>query len=414
MTKKLTTADKQQAHQKSPRRGGIRLGSIAGVEFHMDWSLLLIFGVILLSLAMAAFPQWHPNWSPAAHWGVAFVAAVLFFVSVATHELSHALVARARGIPVRRITLFVFGGMAHMEKEPPSPKDELLMAGVGPLVSIAIGLLATGAGMLLAGPAVTGNIETSAQAAFQAMGPGTTLLLWLGPINLMLGIFNMVPGFPLDGGRVLRAALWWTSGNIEKATRRASAAGQAVAWTLMVMGIAMAFGFSVPIFGSGVFSGLWLVLIGWFLSNAARASYQQLLVQQRLAEVRVGDLMRYQVTTVRPDTSIESVLRDHLLRTQQRFVPVIGDNAEILGLVGPENLRSIPRDRWNEVQAHDVMTPASQVDTISPDGDAADALRHLRSTSQSEIPVVLNERLVGFVGLDDIARYLSLPMGSHA
>src|SRR5690606_13431688 len=211
-----------------------------------------------VNLGVGLIPAWHPDWGAGLVWSVAVLAAVLFFASIALHELAHALVARRYGIPVRRITLFVFGGMAHMESEPPSPKSELLMAAVGPLVSLLVGVVATALGSVLASDAVSRDGDDPVALA-RAIGPAATLLLWLGPINVLLGLFNLVPGFPLDGGRVLRAILWWGTGDLVKATRWASGAGRVVAWTLMGFGVLQLF--------SGLWvQGLWLLLIGWFLN----------------------------------------------------------------------------------------------------------------------------------------------------
>jgi Zn-dependent protease len=294
--------------EDAPAIRGVRLGRISGIQIVADWSVIVIFLLVLVSLALGVFPQWHPGWSTALVWGVAFGASVLFFVSILLHELSHALVGRAQGIPVRRITLFIFGGMAHAEKEPPSPKAEFLMAAAGPVTSLVIGFGATFAGVWLAGPAFAAADDPL--LAMQQLGPFATLLLWLGPINILLGIFNLVPGFPLDGGRVLRAILWGITKDLEKATRWASYGGQTVAWLLIALGI-------TSLLGGGFVQGLWFMLIGWFLLNAAKASYQQTVISESLRGTQVAEVMRRQVTTIPPSISVSALVSDYLMTTDQ-------------------------------------------------------------------------------------------------
>jgi Zn-dependent protease len=254
---------------------GMRLFSLSGIDVCVDWSLLIVFVVITMSLGGGLFPSWHPQWTPTQSWLLALVAAVLFFASVLLHELSHALVGRRYGITVRRIVLFVFGGMAQIEHEPGRWGAELAMAIVGPITSLVIGiacLLSVGdTGAFDAAPS-----PAELPAALAALGPLPTLLVWLGQLNLVLAIFNLVPAFPLDGGRVLHALLWRFSGDLHRATRTAAAIGQGFGWLLMAAGGAMIFGIRVPFFGVGPASGIWIAFIGWFLNTAAVMSYRQL------------------------------------------------------------------------------------------------------------------------------------------
>ena len=246
----------------------------------MDASVLVIGLLIAWNLATGLLPAWHPAWPHALVWLVALIASLLFFASILAHELSHALVGRHYGLPVRRITLFIFGGMAELEREPDRPKVELLTAAAGPALSIVLGVAATLMGAIL-GRAELGTIPDSGD--LHRLGPVTTLLLWLGPVNVMLGLFNLIPGFPLDGGRVLRAVLWWKTKRFESATRWATRAGQVVAAALVVSGILMVFGHRVPFLGEGLGQGIWLVLIGWFLNAAALRSYAQTVSKMRQA-----------------------------------------------------------------------------------------------------------------------------------
>src|SRR5487761_356295 len=295
---------------RAPRRitmhttAGLRLGSISGIEIHADWSLLIIFALISFGLATGLFPSWHPNWSPATAWITALVAAVL------VHELSHALVGRAYGVQIRRITLFMFGGVAQMENEPPSWRAELSMAIVGPLTSLALGFAFLGLASLVNGPV---RIDPShLPRSLSALGPIASLLLWLGPINIILGVFNLVPGFPLDGGRVLRAVMWGITGVLHRATQRAARAGQFFAWLLMSAGLAMMLGLQMPLFGAGFVNGLWLAFIGWYLNNAALLSYQQLLIRESLEHIPVRRLMQTRFLRVDPQMHVGTLVNEHL------------------------------------------------------------------------------------------------------
>src|SRR5690242_19429734 len=298
---------------------GLPIMRIAGIDVTVDWSLLIIFALITTSLAAGLFPQWHPAWSPATSWLTALAAAVLFFVSVLAHELSHALVGRANGIRVKRITLFVFGGMAQMEQEPGRWPAELWMAIVGPITSLVIGI----ACVLAAGAATLASDVPDLERFLASLDPGRTLLLWLGQINIVLALFNLVPAFPLDGGRVLRAVLWGATDDLRRATRWASALGQLFAGFLIAAGIAMVLGISLPYLGSGAANGVWLAFIGWFLNNAALMSYRQLLTRELLHDVPVGRLMIRQLETVWPDMPLDMLVSNFLVRSDQRAFPVL-------------------------------------------------------------------------------------------
>ncbi|HJL18939.1 MAG TPA: site-2 protease family protein [Sandaracinaceae bacterium LLY-WYZ-13_1] len=393
-------APKQRKADAGSAFGRIPLGRLFGINIRADWSVLIIGGLVAGNLGLGMLPQWHPDWGPVLTWAVAVGAAVLFLASILVHEMSHALVGRKMGIPVRNITLFIFGGMAHTEKEPPSPRAELLMAAAGPVTSLALGLAATFGGLALASVSFA-NVQEPTEALSQ-IGPTATLLLWLGPINIILGVFNMVPGFPLDGGRVLRAILWAWTKDLTKATKWASLAGQGFAAVLAAWGI-------ISLLGGNVVQGIWLLLIAWFLRNAARAGYTQTLIQQALAGTKVGQVMRRRLIHVPPNISVATLVDDYLMASDQQCFPVVSDDRHLEGIVCLEDVRGVPRDAWPTTPVRDAMTPASELETTREDAPATDVLRQLGTREVDQVPVVDPQgALLGLVRRQDVLRWLAL------
>lgn len=391
----------------NPGARGLPLATIAGTEIRVDWSLWFVFALVAIDLGAGLFPQWHPEWGPALSWAVALSAATLFFGSVLAHELAHALVGRLNGISVPRITLFMFGGMAHMEGEPSSPRAELAMAAVGPAVSLVIGIAATAIALLLE----PGNVNAALTAnggvlvPVSRLGVAGTILLWLGPINVLLAIFNLLPGFPLDGGRVLRAVLWSAFGDRRKATRWAAVGGEGVSWLLIGSGIAMAFGFDLPFLGSGLLSGLWLILIGWFLSHAARSEAHQQAVRDALAGLRVGNLMRTSVASVPPGMRVADLVQKYFLGSDQEVFPVV-QSGTLVGVVGMANLRGLPDVA--DVEVGNIMTPATRVMTMAPEELVTEALALMNREHVNQVPVVVDGHVRGLVRQRDVWKWLAL------
>lgn len=380
------------------RRRGLRVGSLFGIEIRLDPSVMLIFALIVFMLATGVFPKWHPDWSAGQAWGLALAAGLLFFASLLAHELAHSVVAILHGVPVPRITLFLFGGVSEMSREPDSPRAEFLIAVVGPAMSLLLGAIFTAAGAALAGDAEAAGWPADPEALLSGLSPLATMLFWLGPVNLMLGVFNLVPGFPLDGGRVLRSALWWLTGDVVRATRWASLAGQAVAWGLIVLGVVQVL--------SGLLQGLWLMLIGWFLNNAARSSLSQLLVRQAIEGLNVGDLMRTRFERVGEDVLLETFVHDHLLRSSQTCWPVTTDDGELLGIVTFDEIREVPAERRRELRVGDVMTSVEE--TVAPGLSGRAALEILLRQSGDPLPVIQDGRIVGMLRRADILRWLAM------
>jgi len=391
-------------------RSGFRIGRLFGINIYVDWSWLLIFFLVTWNLA-TSFTQVHPTWAPALTWGVAIVAALLFFASVLAHELAHSVVAQMQDIPVRNITLFLFGGVSNIQQEPKSPRAEFLMAIVGPFTSIVLGIVF----LLVAGAAggLPPNAATDPSAALAGLDPITTILLWLGPVNILLGLFNLIPGFPLDGGRVLRSILWAATDNFRRATRWAAGVGQVVAWLLILTGIAMIFGVQVPFFGSGFIGGLWLAFIGWFLSSAAIQSEQQVILHDLLEGVPASRLMRSNVPTVPPRISVAELVHRYVMGTDERAFPVM-DGDRLVGLITLEDIRKVAREAWDTTSANAIMTPAEELTSVTPQTDAAEALDKLQQRDVRQLPVVSEGHLVGMVRRRDIVRWLQLQSPERA
>lgn len=386
--------------------GALRIGRLLGIDLAIDWSWGLIFLLMSWNLT-AVFHTWHPSWSLVACLGLALIAALLFFASVVAHELAHAVVAKSFGIKVREIRLFLFGGVSNIESEPPSAGAELWMAIVGPLVSIGLGLVF----IALASLTVPHIDAADPWATLAALGPVATLLFWLGPINVFVGIFNLVPGFPLDGGRVLRAIVWKITGDLHKATLAASTVGRALGWTFVLMGIAMAFGARIPFFGQGAGSGIWLAFIGWFLASAAERSFGALVVQEVLQGVSVAQLMRRTGSMVPPETTVRAVVNDWFMRSSEHAFPVVFDG-RLLGLVCVGDVRKLPQHAWDNTLVTAIMTPRERLAVVGPGTPAEAALRKLGELDVDQLPVLEGELLVGMISRRDLARWLELHVGA--
>jgi Zn-dependent protease len=386
-----------------PTSLGVYVGRVGGVEVRLDWSLIVVFFLITVNLGMGLFPLRHPEWHPALVWGLALLAAVLFFASVLAHELAHALVGRRFGVRMEGITLFLFGGMARMGDEPPTPKAEAIMAIVGPLTSLVIGGLALTLGLATVRAPSSGDVAL----AWTQLGPLPTLLLWLGPINIFLGVFNLVPAYPLDGGRVLRAILWRTTGDLEKATLWASYVGRAFALLLIFAGVLMLFGRFIPLLGAGPLSGLWLVFLGWFLNHAAIQSYEQVRIRKIFHGLPVARLMRAMGPAVPAASSVERVAERFLDDPSQRCLPVV-EGGDFLGLICMSDLKKVSREQWRTRTVEEIMTPASRLAVATPSDDLSEALRKLATQDVDQLPVVERGAVQGVLRRSDVLRWMEL------
>ena len=368
----------------------IKLFKIFGIQIGLHYSWLLIAVLIVFSLA-GQFGATNPAWSPSVIWGLAIITAICFFASIIIHELSHAAVAKARGLPVHAITLFALGGVAQIEKEATDAPTEFWMGIAGPITSAIIGLICLG-----------GAIALGWSVAPAEQSPAAVMLGWLGVINIALAIFNMIPGFPLDGGRVLRAIVWWITGSEAQAMRIATLVGQVVAFLFILLGLFRFFR------GAG-FAGLWLTFIGWFLLDAARSTYAQHEILGRLRGVRVGDVMSKQYSTVDADAPLQSFVDEFLLRTGTRSF-VVTEDGQPLGLITAHEVKHIERDKWSQLRVRDAMLPLTKLHGVRESANISDVLEVMGREDVNQLPVMSDGHLEGIVSRGQILRLVQTRM----
>lgn len=367
-------------------RAHIRLGRIFGIEVGLHYSWFFIALLIVFTLG-GYFRSINPGWSEGVVWSLAVLTALLFFVSLVLHELAHSLVARSKGLPVRSITLFALGGVAQIENGSRDARTEFLMAIAGPVMSAALGAIA----LLLA--ALGGWAPAEGEHT-----PLIAMLAWLGYINLGLAMFNMLPGYPMDGGRVLRAIVWWKTGDAHRSTRVAARAGQVVGALFILWGLARAFA------GAGL-GGLWMAFIGWFLVQMASESHAQAAMLNVLAGVRVGDIMARDCPTVDGYTNVQSFITDTMLRTERRLF-VVETNGSVAGIVGPAELSSVERTRWPFTTMNDIARPIEDTAAVEPETLVTDALELMARDHLSLLPVVSHGHLDGILSRRQVAQFL--------
>jgi Zn-dependent protease/predicted transcriptional regulator len=362
-------------------RSQINLGRVFGIRIGLHYSWFIIALLIVLSLS-AQFHTNNPEWGDGFILALAVTTAILFFLSLLLHELAHSVVAQSRGLPVREITLFALGGVSQIEKEPSSAKMEFWMAFVGPLTSACIGLLCL----------------TLSGMSGVASKPITAMISWLGYINLALAGFNMIPGYPLDGGRILRALIWWKTGDVARSTRMASRVGQLVAFIFIGFGMLRFFG------GAGI-GGLWIVFIGWFLLQAAGESYLQVGLKRAIEGVSVGDVMTSDCPTVDGNLKLQHFVEEQLLPTGRRCFVVL-ENGTVAGLVTPHEVKQVDRSRWPFTTLHDIMLPLGQIRTVAPETPLISALEIMSRHDLNQLPVVSNGRPAGVLSRAHLLSFL--------
>ncbi len=361
--------------------GGFRLGRLAGIDIVVHWSWFFIFVFLTWSLAEGLFHQEYPSWTTGEVWFAGAITSLLFFGSVLLHEFAHSVVARREGIAVSSITLFIFGGVSALTEEPRRPGQEFRIAVVGPLTSL-----------------VLGGLFGVAAVALRGTGVGTAAI-YLASINGLLAVFNMLPGFPLDGGRVLRSIAWARSGSLLKATRIASLVGTGLAFLLMAGGV------GAILLGSFV-TGIWFVVIGWFLRSQSEGSYRQMVTRDVLQGVPVTQIVRRNVYAVPPELSLSGV-SDYVLAHNQRCYPVLSDDS-LLGMVCLGDLERYPRDQWPVRRVAEAMTPRERLDVVRTSDDLATAAELMASKDIRQLPVMDDGHFFGFVTRSDIVNLVQI------
>jgi len=360
---------------------------VAGIDIYINYSWLIIFVFLIWSLATGWFAVLYPGWSPALYWITSTIAALLLFVSVLLHELAHSVVARARGLSVKNITLFIFGGVSNIEQEPKSPGVEFQMAVVGPLVSILLGALA----YLLLLPLRGANTPVAA------------ILGYLAITNILLGVFNLVPGFPLDGGRVLRSIVWKISGSLRTATRAATITGQVIAYLFILVGIWL-------FFGGNVLNGIWIGFIGWFLLSSAQSANSQVMLQSMFQGVKVAEVMNPDPVIVPANISLQKLVDDYFLPRGLRSALVVqGD--QLAGMITLGDIRHTAREQWTQTPVGSIMIPLERLHVVSPQQNLNDVLPLMVGGDVNQLPVTQDGGVVGIVTREAIMRYLEVRRG---
>ncbi len=366
-------------------KGGVPIGKAFGIPLRLHYSWFIIFVLVTWALAASYFPNNFPQWSTAANIAAGVITSLLFFASVMAHELMHSVVAQKEGIHVESITLFIFGGVSQLTAEPKKAGDEFRMAFAGPGTSLVLGGIFMGIWVALR--------NTTGAAEFVG-----AICYWLGLINLSLGVFNMIPGFPLDGGRVLRSILWGRSKNLLRSTATASAMGRVIGYLFIFVGIAF-------IFTGNLFNGIWIAFIGWFLESAAASSYRQMTIQTKLQGHTAGEIMTQDCSPVNPDITLDELVNQNILTSGKRCFPVVKDDT-VLGLVTMQDIKVVPRDAWKAKRVRDAMTTKEKMKSVGPNEDLYEVLRILTDNDINQVPVVYENRIVGMIGRDNILAFI--------
>ena len=365
--------------------GGIRIARFFGIEVRLDPSWFVVFFLVIWTFSQVAFPRRHPGLGSEVYLGMAVAGALLFFASVLLHELAHSAVAQALGIEVEGITLFIFGGMARIRSEATKPKDEFLITVVGPLSSAAIGLVL----VAFARAGAWGGIPVAFTGVAQ----------YLGLLNFALAVFNLIPGFPLDGGRLLRSIVWHLTGDLRKATRLASLTGRTFGFLLIGLGMYYLFrGFFI--------GGIWFIFIGWFLAQAAQAGYRQVVLRHILEGVRAQDAMTRNPETVSADIALSDLVTDYFLRRRYNAFPVLDEHDGLIGLITLGQVKEVARDAWPSTPVHQVMTKLGDAATVQPEDSLATALSRMENAGLGRALVLDRGQLWGVITRSDVAQWL--------
>ena len=362
-------------------RHNIPLGRILGIPIGLDYSWFVIFGLLTWMLAGSYYPAEFKNWPPLMYWLVGAATTLMLFVSVLLHELGHSVVALKYKIPVRSITLFLFGGVAQIGAEPPSAIAEFLIAIAGPLVSLTLAAVFYAVEPLVAG-----------------MEPLLGLVKYLAYINLALVLFNLIPGYPLDGGRVFRAIVWAITKNMRRATLIAANVGRFFAMVFIFVGVWQMF--------SGNFGGgLWIAVIGWFLDNAASAQVHQVMFQGLLVGHRVSQAMNTQCASVLGSLTLQDLVDKHILTSGQRCF-LVNRSDDTVGLMTLHRIKEVPRSEWVTTSAAQVMLPWEELKRVDPDAELWAALQEMDRDGVNQMPVTRDHKVIGMLSREDVITFL--------
>jgi Zn-dependent protease/CBS domain-containing protein len=369
-------------------RGSLVLGTIRGIPIRIHFTWLVIFGLLSWSLASGYFPQHYPDLPISAYWIKAIIAALFLFGSVLVHELMHALMAQSLRVPIAGITLFALGGVSEMRQEPPTPSAEFKIAIVGPLASLAL----AGVFWLL-------------WRALERQGPDPSfaaIALYLVGLNTVVAVFNMLPAFPLDGGRVLRAIIWGITKNLKKATYWATQVGRIFAYILISLG-------AVSLFAGAGFQGIWMALIGFFLLQGAQASYSQVMLKEALAGIAVRDIMVKDVVSVPPGLSVRALIEGYFLAHGYGGFPVV-DDGQVSGIVSLADVKRVPPEEYDRLTVREVMTPLTEHLTVAPEEDVSVALQRMAEDALGRLVVMERGRMLGLVTKTGLSRFLQMKL----
>jgi len=362
------------------------IGTVRGIEIEVHISWLVVFALITWTMATTFFPQSYPDWSTPTQWALSAIIAILLFVSVLLHELSHSLVSIKMGNEVKKITLFIFGGVAHLEDEPAYPLNELKMAIAGPAMSIFLGLLLM----------LTANLLVSAGVPEQVTVP----LAYIADVNLILAIFNLVPAFPLDGGRVLRAIIWHFKGDLRLATKIAASAGAFFGYMLIFSGVFV-------LLSGDFINGIWVAFIGWFIQQMSQASYQQTVFSDIFKNIQVKDFMTPEVVTVDYLQSVQELVDSYFYKYKYSIFPVLREG-EVMGIVAVDQIKKLPRDSWPQTPIGKVTFVLTEDLLITPRENVSVAMNKLFNNGIGRVLVMDRGQLLGIVSRTDILNYMRI------
>ncbi len=376
-------------------KSSFKLGRIAGIEIGVHYTWIFAFILIAWSLAAGFFPATNPGLGDGTYWIMGIVASLLLFVSVLLHELAHSLVAQSRGMKVGSITLFIFGGVSNLQDEPEKAGTEFVMAVVGPVTSLVLGGVLWVIGIAVG---MRGN-PISVLTGLTQPNLASGMLAYLASINLLLGVFNLIPGFPLDGGRVLRSIIWGTTKNLVKATNIAAGVGRYFGWAFIAYGV-------FQLLTGNFLGGLWIAFIGWFLASAADSSRREITLREQLSGVHVQDVMDPKPLTVEPSTTVEDMISKMFVQRGCRAVPITRDD-RLLGIATIDDAKKVERERWNYTPVGNIMSQ-QPLYTVKPEDDLNSAMKLLTQQGINQLPVVRDGHLAGMVCRADILHHLQM------